>query len=276
MNELIGKVKSEYRNILSQKSKILSTIDFSKIETIDFSPSHNLEGDEWFQIRKFSKQDFYIEQCDKNYSTASVNQINNDEYENINCICIIQGTERHFQRITPALYVSKKTLLDYSGQPKIVEHKQQIEIRKESDAIYFVTEDILYFKNLGKIKSIFPGIEELHRVATQTEVDKFLSHKFIKLSEYETSTVGALNRKRIADIGAKFEKLSSDKKQKLIKYAKEKSGLTIDKDSFEIGSDTDLKKLLYAMDQRYYYADIYDEERIASSVRPNLDAKKKK
>lgn len=28
-----------------------------------------------------------------------------------------------------------------------------------------------------------------------------------------------------------------------------------------------LKNVLYAMDQRYYYADIYDENRVASSVR---------
>ena len=33
-----------------------------------------------------------------------------------------------------------------------------------------------YFKNLSKIKSIFPGIEELHREATQDEVDLFLDN----------------------------------------------------------------------------------------------------
>jgi hypothetical protein len=276
MNALIGKVKSEFKNILSQKAEIVPSIDFSKVETIDFKPSHKLEEDEWFQIKDFSKQTFYIEQCDKNYSTASLSQVSNTEYKILGCLCIIQGNERHFQRITPALYVSKKTLLDYSGQPKIVEHKEQIEIRNESDAVYILSKDTLYFRNLAKIKSIFPGIEELHRVATQKEVDKFLAHKFIKLTDYETKTVGTQNRKRIADIGTKFEKLSSDKKDKLIKYAKDKSGLKIDKQAFEIGSDVDLKKLLYAIDQRYYYADIYEEERIASSIRPNLEAKKKK
>ena len=48
MNELIGRVKSEYKNILSQKDKILGSIDFSKVETIDFKPSHKLDDDEWF------------------------------------------------------------------------------------------------------------------------------------------------------------------------------------------------------------------------------------
>lgn len=275
MNELIGKVKSEYKNILSQNDKILGSIDFSKVETIDFNPSHNLENDEWFKINDFSKQTFFIEQCKNEYSTASLNQINNNEYELLSCLCIFQDNEKYFQRITKSLYVNKKTLLDYSGQPKIVEHKKQIEIKMESDAIYNITNDTLYFKILGKIKSIFPGIEELHREATQEEVDEFLAHKFIKLCDYETKTVGTQNRKRIADIGAKYENLSPAKQIKLIKYAKKKSGLKLDEDAFEVKSEVDLKKLLYAIDQRYYYADIYNEERIASSIRPNLDIKKK-
>lgn len=275
MNTLLGKVKSEYKNILSQKSEIISAVDFSIIETIDFNPSHKLEDDEWFQIQNFSKQDFYIEECNSNYSTASLSQLVNIEYKDLGCICIFQAGQRHFQKITPALFVSKRTLLDYSGQPKIVKHKQQIEIRIESDAVYDISKDTLYFRNLSKIKSIFPGIEELHRVATQKEVDKFLGNKFITLTDFETKTVGAQNRKRIADIGGKFEKLNSEKKEKLIKYAKDKSGLKLNNEALEIGSEVDLKKLLYAMDQRYYYADFYEEERIASSVRPNLDAKKK-
>jgi hypothetical protein len=34
-----------------------------------------------------------------------------------------------------------------------------------------------------------------------------------------------------------------------------------------IKSEADLKNVLYAMDQRYYYADIYEEKRVANSVR---------
>lgn len=276
MNELIGKIKSEYKNILSQKDNILESFDFSKVEQIDFTPSHILEDDEWFQIKQLSEKDFFIEQCNKAFSSASLTQISNDEYNTISCLCVFQGNERHFQRITPALYVNKKTLLDYSGAPKIVKHKNQIEIKKESDAIYFIDKDTLFFKSLGKIKIMFPGIEMLHREATQMEVDTFLTNKFIKLNEYESKSVGTQNRKRIADIGVKFKKLSKEKKQKLIQYARDKSGVVLDKDAFLISSDTDLKNLLYAIDQRYYYADIYDEERIASSIRPNPIGKKKK
>lgn len=267
MNELIAKIKSEYKNILSQTDKILDTFDLITIDAVDFSASHKLEDEEWFQIKDFSKKDFYIEQCSDDYSTASLSQINNDDYKKISCICILQENERHFQRITPALFVNRKTLLDYSGAPKIIENRKQIEIRKESDAIYLNDSNTLYFKSISKIKSIFPGIEILHREATQPEVNTFLSNNFISLSDYPAESVGTQNRKRIADIGLKFENLNKEKQKKLIKYAKEKSGIDIENDAFVIDSEADLKNLLYAMDQRYYYADIYEENRIANSVR---------
>jgi len=276
MNELIGKVKTEYKNILSQNDNILKSLDFSKIEVVDFNPSHKLDEDQLFQIQQFSTKEFYIEQCGNSYSTASLTQIKNDEYDKISSLCILQDNERHFQRITPSLYVNKKTLLDYSGAPKIVKQNKQIEIKNESDAIYLIDKDTLFFKNLSIIKVIFPGIEQLHRIATQKEVDTFLTHKFIKLEDFEPKIVGTQNRKRIGDIGKKFEKLNKEKKEKLIKYAKEKSGIELKKDAFLITSDIDLKNLLYAIDQRYYYADIYEEERIASSIRPNPNINKKK
>ncbi|MEE9372398.1 MAG: hypothetical protein V3V00_05020 [Saprospiraceae bacterium] len=75
------------------------------------------------------------------------------------------------------------------------------------------------------------------------------------------------NRKRIADFGVKYNSLSATKKSLLITYAKEKAGVELDGDSFVINSETDFKNVLYAMDQRYYYADIYEENRVANSVR---------
>ena len=267
MSELIGKVQGEYKNILNQTANIIADIDIAAIEAIDFTPSHKLDEDEWFRLTNFSQQDFYIDECNAVYSTASLNQIANKDYKNIKAICIIQNGQKHFQRITPSLFVNRKTILDYSGAPKIVEHRKQIEIRSESDAVYLAASDTLYFKTIGKLKLIFPEIEALHREATQEEVDAFVSNDFINLNGVEATAIGPANRKRIADIGVKYNNLSQEKKDLLITYAKEKAGITIENDAFKVQSETDLKKVLYAMDQRYYYADIYEEHRVASSVR---------
>lgn len=267
MNEIIAKVQSEYKNVLSQEANILANFDVAAIEAIDFTSSHKLEDNEWFRINDFSKKDYFIEQCNADFSSASLNQIGNDDYKKISAIAILQNGEKHFQRITPSLFVNRKTILDYSGEPKIVEHRNQIEIRKESDAVYLNDSDILYFKTIGKLKVIFPGIEVLHREATQDEVDAFIENDFITLSTITNTSIGAQNRKRIADIGVKYNGLSAAKKTQLIIYAKEKAGVEIEGDSFVVSSETDLKNVLYAMDQRYYYADIYEENRVANSVR---------
>jgi len=267
MSEIIAKVKSEYKNVLNQQANILETFDVAAIEAIDFTPSHKLDENEWFKIANFSEKDYFIDQCKPDFSTASLNQIGNNDYTDISAIAVFQNGQKQFQRITPSLFVNQKTILDYSGEPKIVEHRKQIEIRKESDAVYLSDSDILYFKTIAKLKVIFPGIEVLHREATQDEVDAFIENDFITLSAITNTSIGEQNRKRIADIGAKYNGLSQAKKNKLIICAKEKAGVEIDGDSFVIKSETELKKVLYAMDQRYYYADIYEENRVASSVR---------
>ena len=74
---LIGKVKSGYRNILSQENEILDQLDTEIIDTLEFSPSHKLEDDEWFYITDFSKGDFFIDLCKEDFSAASLSQIGN-------------------------------------------------------------------------------------------------------------------------------------------------------------------------------------------------------
>lgn len=267
MAEIIAKSGAEYKNVLNQNDNIVEQLDLATIEAIDFTPSHKLEDEEWFRISNFSNQDYSIDECINDFSTASLTQIANDEYRGISAICIIQGNQKHFQRITPTRFVDRKKILDYSGQPSIIEHRNQIEIKSVSDAIYLSQSDTLYFKSISLIKSIFPGIEILHREATQEEVDAFLGNEFIALENYIPEKVGAQNRKRIADIGNKYRTLNEDKRQRLIVYARDKSGIDLQDEAFVVRSEGDLKKLLYAMDQRYYFADIYEEERVANSVR---------
>ena len=104
--------------------------------------------------------------------------------------------------------------------------------------------------------------------ATQEEVNSFTASEFLCLQgRFNPEKVGQANRKRIADIGAKFNSLPTGKQTRLIQYARENAGIEFEDDNFKIESDKDLKNLLFALDQRYYYADILDENRVANSVR---------
>jgi hypothetical protein len=154
MTEILAKIKSEYKTILNQVDNVLTDFVLSSIEAIDFSPSQKPDDDQWFQIDGFSEKDYFIDPCKADFSSASLNQIVNDDYADISCIVISQGNKKYFQRITPSLFVNRKTILDYSGEPKIVEHRKQIEIRDESDAVYLVDSDTLYFKTIGSTKKM--------------------------------------------------------------------------------------------------------------------------
>lgn len=267
MNYLIAKSGRYYHKILSQNTPILDVIDINNIDSVPFTANYHPEEDQWFRIDNFSSKSFYIEQCSNNFSTTSLNQITNQEFDKIRILCIIQNDQKFFQRITPNLYVRQKRFIDVSGTPKIVEHRQQLEITKESDAIYNSSNDALYFKSLSKIKSIFPGIETLNRAATQVEVNDFLGNTFIDLGTYDPNTVGIPNRKRIADIGSKYDNLSQSKKDSLLAYARTDSGLDLNSaNNFIIDNELKLRKFLFALDQRFYYSDIYDEKRLANSV----------
>jgi hypothetical protein len=268
LSSLIAKIRNEYKSVVSSDDEIVENLTIANITALDFTPSHKLDEDEWFKLPGFSTKDYFINVCVSDYSTASLNQVENGNYNQISCIVIFQSGQKHFQRITPSRFVNQKRFLDFSGEPQIVEQRDQLEIKPESDAVYVVNEDNLYFKDVAKIKFFFPGIEVLHREATQDEVNQFLGNDFIALEGCEANSVGTLNRKRIADIGTKYQSLTDDKKTRLIDYAKEKAGIELnDVGAFNISSETDLKNLLYAMDQRYYYADIYEENRVANSIR---------
>ena len=267
MNELIAKVELEHKIVLSQQKNILDDFSTNKIEKIDFTPGYKLDEEEWFIIKQFSVKEFFIDICNPKYSSASLNQIKKGDYEKTSVIIIIQNGHTYFQRITPSLFIFNKTFLDYSGEPKIVTHKKHLVIRNKSDAVYDFKHDILYFKDIGKLKIIFPGIETLQREATQNEVDEFVKNDFISLDGMNRNRIGTLNRKRIGDIGTKYSNLSNEKKKALISYAKKNAGVEIADNKFVVKTDTDLKNILYAMDQRYYYADIFEENRLANSVR---------
>ncbi|TXL18566.1 hypothetical protein BMR03_15745 [Methylococcaceae bacterium HT2] len=159
-----------------------------------------------------------------------------------------------------------KTVLWLSGDPEVVKNKKQIEINRKSDAVYLADTDTLYFKKIATIKEIFPGIEEIEREATQDEQNAFLENACISISALKKTSIGVQNRHRIANMAKEYNALSDEKKEKLITEAKKKTGVNFKDGGFVIKSETDLKKVLYALHQRYYDADCYEEKRLANSI----------
>ena len=151
-----------------------------------------------------------------------------------------------------------------------MENDPIIVIKSYPDAIYDKSSDSLYFKKLQSITSIFIGITDLYKEATQEDTEEFLNKDFISLkADFDASKVKTANRKRIAMAMDTLSKFNSEEKDQIFEYIKEYcddiSSETTEK-VFEIESEDNLKNLLYGIEQRFYTTPLGNEKRLANSI----------
>lgn len=128
----------------------------------------------------------------------------------------------------------------------------------------------MYFQKLLSLTKIFPGIDSLYKEATDQEIKTFFKAEFYYFKNgFGYSEVKTLNRKRIALLQGMMVDLSIEEKMRIISYIGEYcSSLKRVEDAFEIGTEKDLKLLLYGLQERFYTTPIGDEKRIANSIIP--------
>ncbi|MGR3969931.1 ATP F0F1 synthase synthase [Shewanella sp. 1180_01] len=238
---------------------------------VPYNPDHNLDEDAWFKIEGFSNQAYCIDLLKKDYDSKDYDDLTKENFSNIGYLFAVQGEDFYFQKITPSLFVKRKTLV--FGEAATLEQSQtRLVINALPDAVYFKAADTLIFKNLATISSIFKGIDELYKEATKEEVEQFLDKSFIELSnDYNVETVSKPNRKRIGLAMATLEAMSDDDKTNMLDYIDGYCGeqkLRFDKENqkFEISNDEELKLLLYGIEQRFYTTPFGHEKRLANSV----------
>ena len=270
---ILAYVDNKHLKVLSQDNELLN---FEPKEKIPYDPKHKLEDEEIFVIEEFSKNQFCIDICKENFNSTSFHQILDSNYRSIKHLCIIQNNLYFFQNVTFSRFIQKKLLtFRMSVQPRITHLEKSIEIKDVSDAIYDKSLDILHFRDLLKIKTIFQGIEKLYREATNREVEKFLSAQFILTKGFDVNSVKDANRKRIAILNddLEWQNFSEEDKKQLIQeseeYVKEyvKDECIIKDGRFFISTDKQLKYALYVIDERFYTPKLRNKKRLASAIR---------
>lgn len=270
MNHLLAKTKGRNWDFY----KIISNIEIFELpqdlsNTIQYQADHNLDEDSWFAIDEFSDKEYCIEFLTKRFISTDYNQIESQDYTNIDYLCSYQTGVYYFQKISSRQLIKKK-YFTLSDEPTLYEDQPIIIIDTFADAIYVKSEDILYFKNLSSITSIFRGIDVLYREATQEETQEFLENDFINLdNDFSVENVKKANRKRIAMAMETLQTFSGRQKKQIFRYIREYcEDLVFDEnnENFSIGSEEDLKKLLYGIEQRYYTTKIGNEKRLANSI----------
>lgn len=274
MSYVFVKLKTkEFRKIASlDNEEAIYPLKQNLFQTeIDFNPGYKLEEDEWFKISDFSKSDYgnsFGNLLNQNFDSVDFGSLTRQEFEKIDFLFTKVGQDIFFQNIPRSQLIKKKMIGCFGEDFKYVAESNQIFIKEFPDAIYDTRSDILYFKKLESITSIFKGIDQLYREATAEETEKFLKSDFISLDgDYETKKVKIPNRKRIALALDILKQLNDNDKRNIFKYIGEYcSNLKKDENSFRIGSENDLKLLLFGIEQRFYTTPVGNEKRIANSV----------
>jgi hypothetical protein len=237
---------------------------------VPYNPDHNLDEDSWFKIEGFSNQAFCIDLLQKVYDSKDYDDLIKENFSKIAYLFAVQGEDFYFQKITPSLFVKRKTLV--FGEAATLEQSQtRLVINALPDAVYFKGSDTLVLRNLATISSIFKGIDELYKEATKEEVEQFLDESFIEVSnDYGVEKVSTPNRKRIGLAMKTLEGMSVDDKTNMLEYidgyCKQKLKFDQQNQKFEISTDEDLKLLVYGIEQRFYTTPFGKEKRCANSV----------
>ncbi|EPD7744600.1 ATP F0F1 synthase synthase [Escherichia coli] len=274
MDHVLAHIKTRAKKrifkLVSDQS-LFDTVTIDLSACIPYNPDHNLDEDSWFKIEDFSQKEFCIELLKKDYDSKDYDDLTKDNFAKIAYLFAIQGNDFYFQKITPSLFVKRKTLV-FGEAAEIEKSQTRLVINALPDAVYFKVADTLIFKNLATISSIFKGIDELYKEATKEEVEQFLDAQFIELgNDYNVDSVSKPNRKRIGLAMATLDAMSADDKANMLDYIDGYCGeqkLKFDKENqkFEISNDDELKLLLYGIEQRFYTTPFGKEKRLANSV----------
>ena len=155
----------------------------------EFDPEAKLEHEDWFYIEiDDDHMPMVKEYGDKFLSTVSLNDVTEEEFSKIDLIFRKVGNdELVFQKITQSKRMVDKSILKWLpniGKPERTIIDNGIELKSEIDA-YFDGNDKLYFKNFRTIHSLFKGIDDYYRIASQAEVNELKRIDLVSFSDFE-------------------------------------------------------------------------------------------
>lgn len=273
MDHILAHIKTRAKKrifkLVSEQS-LFDPVTVDLTACVPYNPDHNLDEDSWFKIEGFSNQAFCIDFLKKEFDSKDYHDLAKANFSKIAYLFAVQGDDFYFQKITPSLFVKRKTLV-FGETAELEKSQMRLVINALPDAVYFKAADTLIFKSLATISSIFKGIDELYKEATKEEVEEFLEESFIKLSnDYSVEKVSKPNRKRIGLAMKTLEGMSVDDKTNMLEYidgyCEQKLKFDQQNQKFEISTDEDLKLLVYGIEQRFYTTPFGKEKRCANSV----------
>lgn len=282
LNKILARVNDKINRYRIVKEKInqnelYDDMDLLITDLVEYDPNTLLDDEgSWYYIDNFSDQEYCIDFIKDNtcVETTNFNNISAKDIDNIKFLITYKDvTEKEgylvFQRVSTSRVLKNKTILTFkTNNVEIITQSNDIIINNYPDAIYNISENRLYFKDLLKIDSIFKGISELYRETTNEEVEEFFNSDFVTADEnFVVEKIKTNNRKRIALILNELETMSDADKKKIISYTKKYCpNLKYKNRQFVISSDKDLKSLLFGIQEKYFTTEITKQKKCANST----------
>lgn len=274
MNYLIAKLRMKgndckYRKILATNKMVYPAYTDIVTSSSPYSPDNQvLDDGEWYTIGACSDWIFALDIMKEEMESVDFASLTSEEYKNIDFLFTMDGEALFFQNVGKSRLVSKKGIMCFGEKYEYHDNCKEIIINEKPDAIYIKATDSLYFRNLSSITGIFKGIDQLYREATEEETSSFLNEDFICLTDgFAVEKVKTANRKRIAVAKDILNRLSAGDRSQIFSYIGDYCpDLKTPDNTFKVGSEDQLKMVLYGIEQRFYTTPVGGEKRIANSV----------
>lgn len=259
---------NKYRKMLSSEEAIFPEFEPENTSISVYTPGATLQDDDWFCITSAKEKEYSIGLFSETFTTVDLEMLTRSEFNKIDYLFVLDDRFIFFQNVSKAKLVSQKKIMHLGEAFTFKTDCAEIIIKDLPDAIYDKNTDSLYFRRLESITSIFRGIDMLYREATQEETDSFLANDFITLkNDYSSSKVKTANRKRIALAAKTLSELNESDRKNIFEYIGDYCpNLKVSESAFEVGSENELKMLLYGIEQRFYTTPVGREKRLANSV----------
>lgn len=271
---LFAKVKGTKNNppqhrILASDENSLEQFNFyfipNIIAKVKFNPDRRLESEEWYYVELNPEQiSSMINPYILNEQTSGdLNKAVQSDYESIEVVYKVEESRAIFTKITDGYRVKNRTLLKFHDL-------EQVQVVQEHDSIlfngdvhaYYNGAGKLYFRDFGKIRSMFRGIDVFYREATQEEKRKFLDDELFDAREIDVDHIGQRDSARIAmvlnDEIINFEDTTTH--ENIIAAAQKFSDITeleiTDTSKIVLNDTNDLKRILNIILSRYYVSEI--------------------
>lgn len=277
MNHLLAyREETAIRHVLSTEEAVYNV---NMENQIPYTPTDQLNQYEngWFYIEGFRESRFNtaiakiggagikIEELFERLTEFT--EFQSTDYPGIKWLITKQGECYYFQKVLPSSRIENRTILMFVvGAPRIKEMSNSVEVRRGfPDIIYDSHANRLLFRDLSRAKEIYKDLINLYREATAEEIIDFLSSRNDITTSLSIDKIGIRNRKEIARLGDKIQRLSDEAKHALLTYIDThltEAGLYKGEDGkIIIAKPKDLSSYLALLDQRFVHSEVYSESR---------------